>query len=70
MCRSWGSPGYPTRWCSWAFSRGRAPSSKAPTAVEKLDPTVTRLAPFQGIVGLAGMTLAVWTVLDLYVFHL
>lgn len=43
---------------------------KAPTAVEKLDQTVIRLAPFQGIVGLAGITLAVWTMLDLYVFHL
>jgi hypothetical protein len=43
---------------------------KAPAATEKLDQTVTKLAPFQGILGLAGIAVALWTILDLYVFHL
>src|SRR5207237_10282704 len=34
---------------------------KAPTAVEKLDQTVTKLAPFQGMLGLAGIGVAIWT---------
>lgn len=43
---------------------------KAPAATEKLDLTVTKLAPFQGILGLAGIAVAVWTILDLYILHL
>ncbi|HVR86888.1 MAG TPA: hypothetical protein VMU54_21370 [Planctomycetota bacterium] len=43
---------------------------KAPAAAEKLDLTVTKLAPFQGILGLAGIAVALWTILDLYVLHL
>jgi hypothetical protein len=43
---------------------------KSPTATEKLDQTVTKLAPFQGVLGLAGIAVAIWTILDLYVFHL
>ena len=40
---------------------------KAQAATEKLDQTVAKLAPFQGVLGLAGMGLAVWTLLDIYV---
>jgi hypothetical protein len=43
---------------------------KAPIATEKLDQAVTKLAPFQGFLGLAGIVVAVWTILDLYVFHI
>jgi hypothetical protein len=43
---------------------------KAPTAVEKLDHTVARLAPFQGMLGLAGIAVAIWTVLNVYVVHI
>jgi len=39
---------------------------KAPAAVEKLDLTVAKLAPFQGFLGLAGIGVAIWTILDLY----
>lgn len=41
---------------------------KAPAATEKLDQTVARLAPYQGMLGLIGIGVAVWTILDLYVF--
>ena len=43
---------------------------KAPAAVEKLDLTVAKLAPFQGILGLAGIGVAIWTILDLYILHI
>ena len=43
---------------------------KQPTAVEKLDLTVAKLAPFQGMLGLAGIAVAIWTVLDLYILHI
>ena len=43
---------------------------KAPAAVEKLDLTVAKLAPFQGVLGLAGIGVALWTILDLYILHL
>jgi len=43
---------------------------KAPAAVEKLDLTVAKLAPFQGMLGLAGIAVAVWTILDLYILHI
>jgi hypothetical protein len=43
---------------------------KAPAAAEKLDLAVARLAPFQGILGLAGIAVALWTILDLYVFKI
>jgi len=43
---------------------------KAPAAVEKLDLTVTKLAPFQGMIGLAGIGVAIWTMLDFWVLHI
>ena len=43
---------------------------KAPSATEKLDQTVARLAPFQGMLGLAGIAVAAWTILDLYIFRI
>jgi len=43
---------------------------KAPTAVEKLDQTVAKLAPFQGMLGLAGIAVAIWTILNVYVVHI
>lgn len=43
---------------------------KAPAAVEKLDRTVARLSPFQGVLGLAAMAGAVWTILELYVLKI
>jgi hypothetical protein len=43
---------------------------KTPAAVEKLDLTVTKLAPFQGLIGLAGIGVAIWTMLDFYILHL
>ena len=43
---------------------------KAQAATEKLDQTVAKLAPFQGVLGLAGMGLAVWTLLDIYVLKI
>ncbi|HLY73850.1 MAG TPA: hypothetical protein VKU80_06990 [Planctomycetota bacterium] len=43
---------------------------KAPAATEKFDQTVTKLAPFQGTLGLAGIGVSLWTILDLYVLHL
>jgi hypothetical protein len=43
---------------------------KSATATEKLDQAVTRMAPVQGFLGLAGIAVAVWTILDLYVFHI
>lgn len=41
---------------------------KAPAATEKLDLTVAKLAPYQGILGLVGIGVAIWTILDLYIF--
>jgi hypothetical protein len=43
---------------------------KAPAAAEKLDLTVAKLAPYQGILGLVGIGVAVWTILDLYIFKI
>ncbi|HVE43211.1 MAG TPA: hypothetical protein VNM14_25270 [Planctomycetota bacterium] len=43
---------------------------KAPAAVEKLDLTVAKLAPFQGMIGLAGIGVAIWTMLDFWVLHI
>ena len=43
---------------------------KAPAATEKLDQTVARLAPFQGMLGLAAIAVAVWTVVDLYLLKI
>jgi len=43
---------------------------KAPAAQEKLDLTVAKLAPFQGFLGLAGIGVAIWTILDLYLIHI
>jgi hypothetical protein len=43
---------------------------KTPAAVEKLDLTVAKLAPFQGMIGLAGIGVAIWTMLDFWVLHL
>jgi hypothetical protein len=43
---------------------------KAPAAVEKLDLTVAKLAPFQGMLGLAGIAVALWTILDFYILHI
>ena len=43
---------------------------KAPAATEKLDLTVAKLAPYQGILGLVGIGVAVWTILDLYIFKI
>lgn len=43
---------------------------KAPAAREKLDRSVAKLAPFQGILGLASMGVAVWTILELYILRL
>jgi hypothetical protein len=43
---------------------------KAPAAVEKLDLAVSRLAPFKGMLGLAAIAGAVWTILDLYVLKI
>ena len=43
---------------------------KAPAATEKLDLTVAKLAPFQGILGLIGIGVAIWTILDLYIFKI
>ncbi len=42
---------------------------KAPTAGEKLDQTVSKLAPFQAKLGLAGILVAVWTIVNVYVVH-
>ena len=43
---------------------------KQPQAVEKLDMTVAKLAPFQGMLGLAGIGVAIWTILNVYVVHI
>ncbi len=43
---------------------------KAPAAAEKLDLTVAKLAPYQGILGLVGIGVAIWTILDLYIFKI
>lgn len=43
---------------------------KQPQAVEKLDQTVAKLAPFQGMLGLAGIAVAIWTILNVYVVHI
>ena len=43
---------------------------KAPAAAEKLDLTVAKLAPFQGMLGLVGIGVAIWTILDLYIFKI
>jgi hypothetical protein len=43
---------------------------KAPAATEKLDLTVAKLAPYQGILGLIGIGVAIWTILDLYIFKI
>ena len=43
---------------------------KTPAAVEKLDLTVAKLAPFQGMIGLAGIGVAIWTMLDFWVLHI
>jgi hypothetical protein len=43
---------------------------KAPAATEKLDLTVAKLAPYQAILGLVGIGVAVWTILDLYIFKI
>ena len=43
---------------------------KAPAATEKLDLTVAKLAPYQGMLGLVGIGVAIWTILDLYIFKI
>jgi hypothetical protein len=43
---------------------------KSPPAVEKLDLTVAKLAPFQGILGLAAIGVAIWTILEIYVLKI
>ena len=43
---------------------------KTPAATEKLDLTVSKLAPYQGILGLVGIGVAIWTILDLYIFKI
>jgi len=43
---------------------------KTPAATEKLDLTVSKLAPYQGILGLVGIGVAIWTMLDLYIFKI
>ena len=43
---------------------------KAPAAAEKLDLTVAKLAPYQGVLGLVGIGVAIWTILDLYIFKI
>ena len=43
---------------------------KQPQEVEKLDQTVAKLAPFQGMLGLAGIAVAIWTILNVYVVHI
>jgi hypothetical protein len=43
---------------------------KQPQAVEKLDATVAKLAPKQGILGLAGIVVAIWTILDFLVLKI
>jgi hypothetical protein len=43
---------------------------KTPAAVEKLDLTVAKLAPFQGMIGLAGIGVAIWTMVDFWVLHI
>jgi hypothetical protein len=43
---------------------------KSPAATEKLDLTVSKLAPYQGMLGLVGIGVAIWTMLDLYVFKI
>jgi hypothetical protein len=43
---------------------------KAPAATEKLDLTVAKLAPYQGVLGLIGIGVAIWTILDLYIFKI
>jgi hypothetical protein len=43
---------------------------KAPAATEKLDLTVAKLAPYQAILGLVGIGVAIWTILDLYIFKI
>ena len=43
---------------------------KSPAATEKLDLTVSKLAPYQGILGLVGIGVAIWTILDLYIFKI
>jgi hypothetical protein len=43
---------------------------KAPAATEKLDLTVAKLAPYQAVLGLVGIGVAVWTILDLYIFKI
>ena len=43
---------------------------KAPAATEKLDLTVSKLAPYQGVLGLIGIGVAIWTILDLYIFKI
>jgi hypothetical protein len=43
---------------------------KTPAAAEKLDLTVSKLAPFQGMIGLAGIGVAIWTMLDFWVLHI
>jgi len=40
---------------------------KAPAATEKLDLAVARLAPFQGMLGVAAIAVGLWTVVDLYI---
>ena len=37
---------------------------------EKLDLTVSKLAPYQAILGLIGIGVAIWTILDLYIFKI
>jgi len=43
---------------------------KAPAATEKLDLTVAKLAPYQAVLGLVGIGVAIWTILDLYIFKI
>lgn len=43
---------------------------KKPDAVEKMDQLVTKLAPYQGILGLVGMGLGLWLIIAGFIFTL
>jgi ABC-type multidrug transport system permease subunit len=42
---------------------------KDPAAQQKLDLTVTKIAPYQGMLGLAAIGLGVWTIIASFVVH-
>ncbi len=44
------------------------PFIKNPTAVEKMDQTITKLAPYQGLLGLVAIGVGVWMVIAGFLF--